>query len=144
MHRVAMDVRRASAAAGAEAFGEHAHDGVELLARQRTVRVRSAHQGVQRILVPFLAGDLGDDLLGQHVERLHRLHQRVELAAPDAIEQRRAFDQVVAAGGKEARLGRAAHRVAGTAGTLQEGGDRARRGELADQVDVADVDAELQ
>ena len=34
--------------------------------------------------------------------------------------------------------------MAGAADALQERGDRARRAELADQVDVADVDAELE
>ena len=34
--------------------------------------------------------------------------------------------------------------MAGAADALQEGRDRARRAELADEVDVADVDAELE
>jgi hypothetical protein len=34
--------------------------------------------------------------------------------------------------------------VAGAAGALQKRGDRTRRTELADQIDVADIDAQLQ
>ena len=68
----------------------------------------------------------------------------VELAAAHAVEQRRAFDQLVAREREQPALGRAVDRMAGAADALQEGRDRARRAELADQVDVADVDAELE
>ena len=43
----------------------------------------------------FAARHLGDDLLGQHVERLLRDAQRVQLAAPHGVEQRGALGQVV-------------------------------------------------
>jgi len=99
---------------------------------------------VQRILVPFLAGHFGDDLLGEYVERLLRYHQRIEFAAAYAVEQGGAFDEVVARGREQARFGRAAHGMACASGALQEGGDGAWRGDLADQVDVADVDTEFE
>ena len=41
-------------------------------------------------------------------------------------------------------LRRRPERVAGAADALQQGRDRARRAEVADQIDVADVDAELE
>ena len=68
----------------------------------------------------------------------------VEFAATHAVEQRRAFDQFVARQRKQPPLRRAADRVAGAADALQEAGDRARRAELAHQIDVADVDAEFE
>ena len=142
--RVAMDQRAAPAAAGGEAFGQHAHDGVEVLARESAIRPGAAHASNRAVLGPFLRRDLGDDLLRQHVERLLRDGQPIELAAAHAVEQRRAFDQVVARQREQPALRHAADRVAGAADALQEAGDRARRAELADQVDVADVDAELQ
>ena len=46
--------------------------------------------------------------------------------------------------GNSRPFGSAADGVAGAADALQEAGDRARRAELADQVDVADIDAEFQ
>ena len=104
----------------------------------------AAHQREELVLAPLARGDLGDDLLRQHVERLLGDRQPVELAAPDAVEQRRAFDQLVARERKQPALGRAVDRVAGAPDPLQEARDRARRAELADQIDVADVDAELE
>ena len=41
IHRIAMHVRRAMAAARAEPFGDHAHDGEILVARQRRVGIRT-------------------------------------------------------------------------------------------------------
>ena len=59
-------------------------------------------------------------------------------------DQRGALDQLVAGGREEAALRREAEGVAGAADALQEGRDAARRADLADEVDAADVDAELQ
>ncbi len=108
------------------------------------IRPGAAQQREQLVFAPFLRGDLGDDLLRQHVERLVGNRQAIELAATHAVEQRRAFDQLVARQRKQPALRRAADRVAGAADALQEGRDRARRAELADEIDVADVDAELE
>ena len=73
-----------------------------------------------------------------------RHFQGIEFAAAHAIEQGDAFDQVVTRLREQAALRRGTDRMAGTSHPLQEGGDGARRAELADQVDVADVDAQLQ
>jgi hypothetical protein len=55
-----------------------------------------------------------------------------------------ALDQVVAREREEASLGQPGDRVSRAPDPLQERGDAVRRGDLADQVDVADVDAELE
>ncbi|MCW0461171.1 hypothetical protein NB717_002239 [Xanthomonas sacchari] len=144
MHRIAMQVTGARPQPRAEAFAEHAQHRVELRARQRRIRPGATHQRVQRVFLPLLAGHLGDELLGEHVQRRIEHAQRIQFAAAHAIQQGRALDQVVARLRKQARLRRAAHRVAGAAGALQERGDRTRRAELADQVDVADVQAQFQ
>src|SRR5206468_1721354 len=70
--------------------------------------------------------------------------EAVELAATDAVEERRAFDELVAREREEAALGRAVDGMAGAPDALQEARDRARRAELADEVDLADIDAELE
>ena len=55
-----------------------------------------------------------------------------------------ALDELVAGGGEEAALGVQAEGVAGAADALEEGRDAAGRADLADEVDAADVDAELE
>ena len=70
--------------------------------------------------------------------------KHIEFAAPHAIEQRRAFDQIVARGREQAPLGHAADLMAGAADPLQQARDIARRTDLADQIDVADIDAQFQ
>ena len=80
----------------------------------------------------------------EHVERMFGDVQAVELAAAHGIEQRRAVDQLIAAARENAALGHATHRMVGAAHALQEHRDAARRAELADQLHVTDVDAQLQ
>src|SRR4029453_12317384 len=93
---------------------------------------------------PFGRGDLGDDLLREHIERLSWNRQPIELAAMHRVEQRRALDQLVARKREQPRLGNPSDLMARAPRALQKGCDRARRSELANEVDVADVDAELE
>jgi hypothetical protein len=144
VHRVAVHVAGTLALARGEALGHHAHHFHEAGMRQARIGPGAAHQREELVLVPFAAGRLGHDLLGQHVERRGQHAQRVELAAADAVEQRGAFDQFVARLREQPRLRHPAHRVARAAGPLQKGGDGAGRADLADQVDVADVQPQLQ
>ena len=64
--------------------------------------------------------------------------------APHGGQQGGALHQLVAGQGVEAALGRARPAVVGAADPLEEGGDAARRADLAHQLDRADVDAELE
>ena len=68
----------------------------------------------------------------------------IEFAAVDAVDQRCAFDKIVARQRKQAALGRAVDRMSRAADPLQEAGDGTGRADLADEVDLADIDAELQ
>src|SRR5918912_34792 len=74
------------------------------------------------------------------LERRLLHHDAIELSAADLAQQRGAFDQVVARDGKEAPLRHAGDRVPRASDALQEGGDAVGRADLADQVEVADVD----
>ena len=141
---VMVQQRAAAAAARAVAFGQHAQDRIEVGARQIAKRPGAARQRVERIFAPFLRRDLGHDLLRQHVERAVGNAQGIELAAAHRIEQGGALDQVVARLRKQPALGRAADRMAGAADALQKSRDRMRRTDLADQVDLADVDAQFE
>ncbi len=117
---------------------------VELAPLERAIGPGPAHQPEQLILVVLARADLGHQLLCQHVERLCGRRQRIELAATHGIEQRGALHQVVAAQRQQPTLRHAADRVIGATHALQERRDRAWRAELADQLDIADVDAELE
>ncbi len=142
--RVVVQQRAVASAARGVTLGEHAHDAHEVLADEFAIRPGAAQQRVKPLLVPLARRRLGDDLLGQHVQRTLGDDQAVQLAAAHAVEQCGAFDQLVARQRKQPPLGRAADAVAGAPNALQEGGDGARRSELADQIHLADVDAQLQ
>ena len=142
---VVMNQRAAPAAPCGEPLGQHRHNRVEILARQLPVGPGAAEQRVKLVL----AATLGRRLRRRSAAPARRAaargsSSRVELASSHAVEQRRAFDQIVARQREQPPLRRAADRVAGAPDALQEGRDRARRAELADQIDIADVDAELE
>ena len=141
-----MEKRAAAAALGADALGQHVDDGVEILARQVGIAVRASNQREQIVFLPVLGSGHGDDLLPHHVERRHGHEQAIELALRDRPHQRRAFDQLVARGREDAslRLGRVLDLMSRPADALQRDGDRSRRADLADEIDGADVDAELE
>ena len=150
----AVDARRSAGSAPRrprrvrEAVGEHAHDRVELVARRGRGTAQRAANAARTARRAFHSrhADLGDDLLRQHVERLRGTgRSRRARRGATRVEQRRALDAGRRATAETAApSGCAPSRVAGAADALQEGGDRARRAELADEVDVADVDAELE
>ena len=117
-------------------------------AKSSRVSARYGHarrdQREELVLAPFSRADLGDDLLRQHVERLLRDREAVELAAADASSSAAHSTSSSRESGNSRPLGVPPTAWPGAADALQEAGDRARRAELADEVDVADVDAELE
>ena len=144
VHRVVVQVGRAPAAAGRVALGEHLQDLLEFLRGEIRVGLRAA-EGVEQLLhAPFAAGDFRHDLLGEHVQRLRRHADAVELAAPDAVEEGGALDEVVERQREQPPLRRRADGMARAADALEQRRDQPRRAHLADEVDVADVDAELE
>ena len=68
----------------------------------------------------------------------------IEIALANGANRGGAFQQFVARGGEEAAFGDSATPVTGAAHALQCDRDGARRVDLADQIDGADVDAELE
>jgi hypothetical protein len=117
---------------------------VEILPRQIAVRPRAAYQFKQLVLAIIGARGLGDDLLREHVEWRIVRDDAIELAATHFAHQRRAFDEVIARDREEAAFRQSCNRMAGASDALQERGDAMRRGDLADQIDVTDIDAQLQ
>ena len=139
-----MQMRRAPAAAGGDAFGEHLHHRLEVVAAEVAERVGAVHQLPYLVLGHLLAGDHGDDLLGQDVERVLSDLDAIELAGADGAHRGGALHQVVARQREEDALRHRAEPVARAADALQQRREGARRAEVADEVDVPDVDAELQ
>ena len=143
---VAVDERAAPAAPGGEAFGEHARRRRRTPRRVRSRKGQARRQPVEKLVLRASPAPPTSATIccASTSSGCSGIDEPVELAAPTRVEQRRAFDELVARQREEAPLGRPADGVAGAADALQEGRDRARRAELADEIDLADVDAELQ
>ena len=144
VHRVVVNEGSVPAAARAVPFSQHADDFVKLTAPEVPVGPRAAQQREQTLLVPFARRDFRHDLLRQYVERLGRHDEPVELAAAHRHEYRRALQKIIARQREQTPPGRAAEGVPGAPDALQECGDGARRGDLTDELNLADVDTELQ
>ena len=108
------------------------------------IGVGAAEDMEEVVFVPGFGGDTGDDLLHQHVGGLGRDFEPVEFAGAHLADERGLFEEIVARGGEEAALGDGPAPVAGAADALHGDSDGAGAGDLADQVDVADVDAEFE
>ena len=91
-----MKVRAAPAAAGGVTVRERLNHGSELRALEFAKRIGAAVPLEELRLRPFLMGDLRDDLLGEHVERLRRYRDPVELPSARSVEERRAVAEIVA------------------------------------------------
>jgi hypothetical protein len=83
-------------APGGEALVEHGDNGPKPVAREIAIRPCLAAQLVEIVLAPLPCADFSHDLLRQHVQGSLGNVQTVEFAAPRAVEQRGAFDQIVA------------------------------------------------
>ena len=112
------------AASRRETAGEHRHDVAILVGRQVCVRIGAFDSFEQLSLGPFAGSDFGNDLLREYVERLRRNRETIELAAANRIEQRRAFDELVARQRKDARFRYAADLMARSPRALQKRRDR--------------------
>ncbi len=141
---VEVQVRAAPPAVRREAVGDHARDSDEVVEREILVARGVRETLVQILDLPFLHADLSHDLLREHVERLRPWAYRVELAAANACEHRRALDEIVARQREQPPFRNSPEPVARPADALQERRDPVRRAELADEIDVADVDAQFE
>ena len=141
---VPVQIRAAPAAPGVETVAEHFDDGDKLLVRQFPVRPSNGKRLIQIVFMPFAAGNLGDDLLRQHIQRLLGNGDTVQFVPLYRRQHGRAFHQIVARQRKQASFRNSAQLVAGTPHPLQKSRDRMRRTQLANQIDIAYIDAQLQ
>ena len=143
VHLIAMQVSSAAAALGGDAVGQHGDDRVELAALQVAVRISAAEEREQIVLTPVARGGFGYNLLGENVERRDRNLEAIELTGADSPDQGGALYQLVASGGEEVALGLGTDPMAGSTHALQGDRDGARRSDLADQINGANVDPEF-
>ena len=141
---VMMDQGAPAAPPCGEAFGEHCYDAGKIGFGQIAIGPGAPQQGKKFVLVPVTRRHFGGDLLGQHIERLILDGKPVKFAAPDAVEQCRAFGEIIAREGKQAAFGQAIDGMSRASDPLQKTCDRTRRSELAHQIDIADVDAKFE
>ena len=145
VHPVPVQEGAAPPAPRGEPGREHVDHRLERPRVEGAVGPGAPDEGEQGPRLPFAPRrHLGHDLLREHVERLLRQGEGVELAPADRVEERRALHEVVPAQGEESALRGRVDPVPGAPDPLQEGRDVAGGPELAHEVDVADVDAELE
>ena len=103
-----------------------------------------AYEGVERVGVPGVHADHGDDLLREHVERIARVVDGFHLAGVHGLGDGGAGDEIAAVLGVHDGGAGAADVVIGAADALHAAGDRGRRFDQHDQIDGAHVDAEFE
>ena len=116
----------------------------KVLARQIAIRPGAADSAEQLVLVPLPRGRLGDDLLGQHVERLLGNRQAVELAAAHASSSAAHSTSSSRDSGNSRPFGVPPTAWPERPTRCRKVAIEPRRAELADEIDIADVDAELE
>ena len=139
-----MHVGASGASTGLDAGRHQRDDLVELGAGERGERRGPTDQREQIVGAPLPGRGLGDDLLGNDVERELRRDDRVEPTGAYRDQQRGALDQRVAREGIEPTLGGTEAGVVRPTDPLEERGDAAGRADLAHQLDRADIDPELE
>ena len=129
---------------GREPARDQAEHLLEGLGRKVGIRIGAADQVEQLGNAPAIHRHAGDDLLGQDVEAVVRDAQGLDLSLHHRPRQGRRLQQVGRGLGDHPSLADAMHDVSGPAHALQAPGDVAGRLHLADQVDLAHVDAQFQ
>ena len=140
-----MQQRAAPAAPRGETVGEHPHDVCEILARQsadtarRGEQARSSSSSFHSCAATSATICCASTSSGCSGIVSASSSPRRTLSSSAAHSTSSSRES-----GNSRPFGVPFDRVARAADALQEAGDRARRAELADQIDVADIDAELQ
>ena len=129
---------------GGVAAAEQVERRVVRRAGQRREGGRAADRREQGVDVPLVDRGRGDDLLGEHVERVGRHVQRLDRTGAHPLHGDRGLHQVPPVLGQQDPAGHLADLVAGATDPLEGRGDRRRRLDLHDEVDRAHVDAELE
>jgi hypothetical protein len=121
---VVVDVGRSRPPPGLDPLADELQHLVEHRPGERSVGMGGGDQLVEVVDLPLLRGRLGDDLLGEDVERGHRHVDGVEAARPYGRQERRALDELVAGERVEPSPRGAGAGVVGPPDALEEGRDR--------------------
>ena len=141
---VVQEVGAVAAAGGFNAVGEEVDEFVEALAGEISVGIGAAEDAVESCGLPRLGSAGGDDLLHEDVGGLWRDFEAVEFAGTHFADEGGLLKEVVAGGGEEAAFGDGTAPVAGAPDALHGDGNCAGAADLADEVDVADIDAQFE
>ncbi len=141
---VVVDVGGSGSPPGLDALADEVQHLVEGRPGERPVRMGGGDELVEVVDLPLLGGGLGDDLLGEDVERGHRGLDGVEAPRPHRGQEPRALDELVAGERVEPAPRRAGAGVVGPTDALEERGDRSGRADLAHELHRADVDPQLE
>ncbi len=106
--------------------GEHVEGGVQQRRGQGGEGGRPPHERLELGDLPLVEGAHGDDLLGEHVERVGRDVQGLDLAGAHPLDDDGRLDEVAAELRQDDPVADGSDLVAGTADPLQPGGDRRR------------------
>ena len=104
---------------GGIAAGKQVEHGREHLFAELLVRRRAAYDGQQVGDRPVVDSDHRDDLLGQHVQRLARVVDRLDLARPHPLRHDGCLDEIAPVAREDLPDARLADLVARTADPLQ-------------------------
>ena len=153
---VVMEIGAVASALRGNALGKHFDDLVKRGARKIAIGIGSLDEREEFVFVPAVvsgilvlaAGATRDratrhNLLCQDIERRFGKNETVQISRANGAHQDSTLGQIVARGDEEASLGNRATPVATAAYTLQGDCNRARRADVADQIDGSDVDAQL-
>ena len=121
---VVVDVGGSGSPPGLDALADEVEHLVEGRPGERPVRMGGGDERVEVVDLPLLGGGLGDDLLGEDVERGHRRLDGVEAPRPHRGQEPRALDELVAGERVEPAPRRAGAGVVGPTDALEERRDR--------------------
>jgi hypothetical protein len=141
---VAEKVRAIASATGFDTFVKQGDEFVETRAGQVAVGISAAKDIVERVFFPRLGTAAGDHLLHENIDGLGRNFELIKLSGPHLADERSLLEQIVASGSEKSALGNGSAPVAGPANALHGHGNGACCADLADEVDVADVDTKFE
>ena len=144
IHSIAMQVGAIAATARGDSFRKHFDDCVELRALEIAIGISATNTREKIVFLPVFSRTHGDDLLRENILRRVGNFDAVEIALSNGANQGGAFKKFISRCGEDSSFRNRAVPVAGASDALQSGCDRARRADLANQINRADIDTKLE